>query len=264
MSTSSRWIAVTTIAGASRSLPRPGARVRTKSDAQLAVEAGRGSRRAWATLYQRHYQYLLRYAIRMVRDTDEAQDFVHDAMVNAWDARGQFDACLGSYHRWLRSMLRHRVLDAQRRQQRHQTAVERLAVAANSGRGVWDAIEDGESLDTLAQLEDEEDRAAMKRVLRQIDRRDARLLWAWANGDSHDTMAARRRISAAALRTRLHRARVQLQHAAVAHSGEPRRQPAAVIRRCNDVTVIDASRSAVQGPASRSRNEVSMPRRKAG
>lgn len=54
------------------------------SDAALARAAGLGDRAAFGVVVDRHGPALLRFARRMVRDPDEAQDVVQEALVAAW------------------------------------------------------------------------------------------------------------------------------------------------------------------------------------
>jgi len=62
-------------------LPLPGALVR---DERLAARAGEGDERAFALLYDRHHQSLYRYCLSMLRHDADAQDAVHEAMLNGY------------------------------------------------------------------------------------------------------------------------------------------------------------------------------------
>src|SRR6516225_3039383 len=53
------------------------------SDERLARLASKGSVRAYAVLYQRHHQALYRYCRSIVRDEDDAQDALQNAMTRA-------------------------------------------------------------------------------------------------------------------------------------------------------------------------------------
>ncbi|HWY90672.1 MAG TPA: sigma-70 family RNA polymerase sigma factor [Solirubrobacteraceae bacterium] len=56
---------------------------RLSSDERLARLVSRGSERAFAVLYQRHYQALYRYCLSIVRDESDAQDALQSAMTCA-------------------------------------------------------------------------------------------------------------------------------------------------------------------------------------
>jgi RNA polymerase sigma factor (sigma-70 family) len=56
------------------------------ADKELIERAEQGDRDAFAALYERHFQGLYDFALRIVRDADLAADIVQSTFVKAWDA----------------------------------------------------------------------------------------------------------------------------------------------------------------------------------
>jgi RNA polymerase sigma factor (sigma-70 family) len=56
------------------------------ADKELIERAEQGDRDAFAALYERHFQGLYDFALRIVRDADLAADVVQSTFVKAWDA----------------------------------------------------------------------------------------------------------------------------------------------------------------------------------
>jgi RNA polymerase sigma factor (sigma-70 family) len=56
------------------------------ADRELIERAEQGDRDAFAALYERHFQGLYDFALRIVRDADLAADVVQSTFVKAWDA----------------------------------------------------------------------------------------------------------------------------------------------------------------------------------
>jgi RNA polymerase sigma-70 factor, ECF subfamily len=59
---------------------------REAPDKELITRAEEGDRDAFAALYERHFQGLYDFALRIVRDADLAADVVQSTFVKAWDA----------------------------------------------------------------------------------------------------------------------------------------------------------------------------------
>lgn len=57
--------------------------VRVRSDEQLARQAAKGDRRAFASIYARHHDALYRYCLTIVRNQDDARDVLQSVMANA-------------------------------------------------------------------------------------------------------------------------------------------------------------------------------------
>jgi len=92
----------------SRGSPRWG------TDVALARAAGLGDRDAFDVIAQRHGPALLRFARRMVRDPDEAQDVVQEALVAAWLSMARWDG-RSALSTWLFGITANKARDVRRR-----------------------------------------------------------------------------------------------------------------------------------------------------
>ncbi len=83
-------------------------------DATLVAAMARGDRNALAKLYERHSGILLGLALRIVRERREAEDLLHDVLLEAWRAAKDFDPKRGRVRTWLAIRMRSRALDLQK------------------------------------------------------------------------------------------------------------------------------------------------------
>lgn len=83
-------------------------------DARLVAAMAEGDRFALATLYERHSGLLLGLALRIVRERREAEDLLHDVLLEAWRAAKDFDPKRGRVRTWLAIRMRSRALDLQK------------------------------------------------------------------------------------------------------------------------------------------------------
>lgn len=98
----------------------PGAVAGAESDAELMARAARGDVEAFAQIYDRHAGLLLALAARMLRSSSEAQDLVHDVLIEAWQAARDYEATRASLRTWLLIRLRSRALDRLGRSARYE------------------------------------------------------------------------------------------------------------------------------------------------
>src|SRR5437867_11435049 len=83
-------------------------------DAALVARMASGDRGALAELYERHSGLLLGLAIRIVRERREAEDLLHDVLLEAWRHAKEFDPKRGRVRTWLAIRMRSRALDLQK------------------------------------------------------------------------------------------------------------------------------------------------------
>lgn len=83
-------------------------------DVALVAAMARGDRDALAKLYERHSGVLLGLALRIVRERREAEDLLHDVLLEAWRAAKDFDPKRGRVRTWLAIRMRSRALDLQK------------------------------------------------------------------------------------------------------------------------------------------------------
>lgn len=114
----------------------PSADVAGSGELQLLVEQARsGDADAWEALYRRAYPRLLAYARRRLPTTDLARDAVGEAVTRAVAGIGRFRGRGAGFDAWLYGILRHVVLDTQRRSRREGPGVvpDRPDLAAGPG-----------------------------------------------------------------------------------------------------------------------------------
>jgi RNA polymerase sigma-70 factor (ECF subfamily) len=92
------------------------------TDAELMARAARGDVNAFAKVYDRHAPALLALAERMLGSGAEAEDLVHDALLEAWQRIADYDPNRAGVRTWLVIRTRSRALDRLGRKQRDRAA----------------------------------------------------------------------------------------------------------------------------------------------
>lgn len=85
------------------------------SDPELVLAMARGDSDALGVLYDRYCPALLATAAKILGSQREAEDLVHDVLMEAWQKAGDYDRARGSVRTWLLVRLRSRALDRWRR-----------------------------------------------------------------------------------------------------------------------------------------------------
>lgn len=80
-------------------------------DVELIRAAANGQRLALAALYDRHSSTMLALALRILAQRQEAEDLVHDVILEAWKRAADYDPTRGSVRAWLLLRTRSRALD---------------------------------------------------------------------------------------------------------------------------------------------------------
>lgn len=185
-----------------------------RTDASLLVEISRGDRAALSGLVQRHWAALYRYTHRMTGDGALAEDALQDTFVTVMEHAGSFRGD-GSARAWLYALARNALRRRSRRRVGEPSAadmtedVESLGASAGFGEvSSWErALADREEIErALQQLSDDD-----REVLAIVD----------AEGLSIEEAASSLGVSEAALKSRLHRARLRFMAAMRAIGGEP-------------------------------------------
>lgn len=176
------------------------------SDAELARRASAGDRAAFAALVAAHRGAVFGFARRLTRDPSQAADVMQETFLAAlarlpgW--RGE-----GSLRGWLLAIARTQALLARRRRAGEPADFEQVESLPELGlEAGW-----GAALDPQALAERVEARSALERALDRLpdDAREV-LLLRDVEGLSGDETAAALGLSVAAMKSRLHRARLQL------------------------------------------------------
>jgi len=90
-------------------------------DEALLALVARGDEDALAALYDRFGRVAYGVALRVVRDTELAQDAVQEAFLGAWRTASSFDPARGTAATWLLTLVHRRAVDVVRREQRRRT-----------------------------------------------------------------------------------------------------------------------------------------------
>ncbi len=114
----------------------PSPEEREQVDARLMRRIAARDRAAFAELYDRFSGPLFGAAMRILRDSAEAQDVVHDAFVSLWEKADTFAHERGSPFSWAVTLVRNRAIDRVRQRRRR---AELLAESAPSDLGYADA-----------------------------------------------------------------------------------------------------------------------------
>lgn len=183
----------------------------TAPDDEVMAEAARGAPWARRELVRRYRGEVYRFLTRLTRDPVQAEDLLQDTFVAALAAVGSWRG-EGPVRGWLYAIARHRLLMAQRGPRRvggDEAPLLQLGLEAG-----WGAPMDPEAL--TARLEAQ---AVLERALATLDE-EARAVVTLRDleGLSGEETAAALGLSVAAMKSRLHRARLQLM-AAVKRAG---------------------------------------------
>jgi RNA polymerase sigma-70 factor, ECF subfamily len=91
---------------------------RERVDARLMQRIAQRDHQALGELYDRFSGPLFATALRILRDSSEAQDVVHDAFVTLWEKAEAFDTARGSAFSWAVTLVRNRSIDLVRMRRR--------------------------------------------------------------------------------------------------------------------------------------------------
>lgn len=127
----------------------------SKDDEVLVRAAAGGDREALGRLYDRFAPSMLGVAQRMLGDSHEAEDVVHDVFLEVWHRARYYDRGRGTVRTWLMVRLRSRTLD------RLRSAKRAAAVALTPELGARAAA--GEAGDAAAH-----DSGFVRRALREL------------------------------------------------------------------------------------------------
>ena len=172
------------------------------TDAALLARAAQGDRQAFDALVERHQASVYRFARAQVSRPDDAEDLLQQTFLSAWQAAGGFRGS-DSARAWLLTITRHaasRLREQHRREALDDLPVEDLGLQAGWGQS---------SPESLAmRREIQADVAAALMALPADDR--AILTVRDLEGVSGEDAAALLGLGLAAMKSRLHRARLRL------------------------------------------------------
>lgn len=174
-------------------------------DALLLKRVAAGDRAAFSELYDRFSKPLYSTAVRILTDTAEAQDVVHDAFVALWDKASTYEASRGTAFSWALTLTRNRAIDRLRSRRRR---AELLENSAPSDLGL-DENSSGPSADESADTSDQA--AAVRAAVETLpsDQQSA-LKLAFFSGLTQEEIAARLSTPLGTIKARIRRGLLKL------------------------------------------------------
>ena len=120
-------------------------------DSELIATIARGDQASLGSLYDRHAGLLHGILTRMLGDSQEAEDVLHEVFLEVWEHAGDYDASRGSVRAWLVMRSRSRGLDRLRSLGRSRALPgEALPLAGPSQPAPADVLSIRRALDKLA------------------------------------------------------------------------------------------------------------------
>jgi RNA polymerase sigma-70 factor, ECF subfamily len=186
-------------------------------DEDLVVRAQNGDSSAFSELVERHYTSCLRLAVTILRNRDDAEDEVQNAMAKAFEHIGQFQLNC-RFSTWLTRIVVNQCLMRIRQVRRNRTVSLSEPWQQEDGVTNWEIPEQRHGPDF--DLANEQIRNVLAHEIRRIPPllRRAFELRHLENLSMPD-VAARLGISVAAAKSRLLRARLELQNRLARHQG---------------------------------------------
>jgi len=171
-------------------------------DRGLAARAAAGDREAFASLVTRHQASVYRLARHLAATRDEAEDVLQQTFLSAWQGVAGYrgDA---SVRTWLLTIARHAAVNRRVRESREPldaTPLDDLGIRAGWG---------GPNPEQLAVAAEQRDRLAAALAGLAADEREV-LTLRDLEGLAGDDVAAMLGLTVAAMKSRLHRARLRL------------------------------------------------------
>jgi len=115
-------------------------RART-SDEALIASVARGDQAALRALFSRHYSRIFRFALRFVKDHEDAKSVVNDTFLIAWQQAPQFEG-RSQVATWLLSIARYRALGiVKARRSNHEPLEDHAAELVDSTERVDDRMQ---------------------------------------------------------------------------------------------------------------------------
>lgn len=87
-----------------------------QSEAELMRQVAAGEIGGLETLYDRYHSMAYALALRITTETGLAEDVVQDSFLGVWRNASRYAEAKGSVRGWLLAIVRHRAIDAMRRQ----------------------------------------------------------------------------------------------------------------------------------------------------
>jgi len=197
------WVVAAIVGGA------PGRRGEDPAADQAALaRLTRGERDALAELYDRHARPIYSLALRIVRDTADAEDVVQEVFAQAWSQASRYVMSRGTVAAWLLTLTRSRAIDRVRSKR------SRPDLGAGDDTVVAEMPDKGATPDV--QLLSEEQVSRVRVALRNLPNpQRIALEMAYYDGLSHTEIAAELDEPLGTVKTRIRQAMIRLREALV-------------------------------------------------
>ena len=104
-------------------------------DVALLAQVEQGNQQAMSSLFDRYSGIVYSVALRVLKDTGQAEDVMQDIFIQIWKKPGAFVSGRGSLGAWLVVVARNRAIDSLRRR-RPTDSVEDVVLASSTDLGV--------------------------------------------------------------------------------------------------------------------------------
>jgi RNA polymerase sigma-70 factor (ECF subfamily) len=99
----------------------------TSDDTQLLRRVAHGDRQAFSQLYDRYAGVLYSTIVRVLNNTEEANDALQDVFLQIWDKADTYDASLGKPFTWALTLTRNKAIDRLRALKRRYSFIEEIS-----------------------------------------------------------------------------------------------------------------------------------------
>lgn len=164
-------------------------------DVAAVARVARGEASGLEMLYDRHSTMVYSLALRIVRDTAEAEDVTQEVFTQAWSQAARYDTSRGAVAAWLLMMARSRALDRLRRR--------RAVLKSGPADDVLAAIPDPGPSVELTTAADEQARTARAALASLPPAERTALELAYYEGLTHVEIAARTATPLGTVKTRI-------------------------------------------------------------
>ena len=182
-------------------------------DLSAVAHVARGEALGLEALYDRYATAVYSLAMRIVRDTSEAEDVTQEVFAQAWSQAGRYDSSRGAVAAWLLMMARSRALDRLRR--------NRAALKPGGADDVLAEIPDPAPSVELTTVADEQARTARAAVATLPAAERAALELAYFEGLTHVEIAARTSTPLGTVKTRIRTALRRVRETMTATDRQP-------------------------------------------
>jgi RNA polymerase sigma-70 factor, ECF subfamily len=174
-------------------------------DHRLIADCLQGRSEAFGELVRRYQDRLFNTAYRMVGNAEDAQDVVQEAFLNAYQSLGSFKGD-SLFFTWLYRIAVNTAISLKRKR--------RIAISINSGpdqAGVAEPLDPSEVSQPGHALEQAEEERRIQQALGRLSpEHRAVLILKDIEGQKYETMAEVLQVPIGTIRSRLHRARMEL------------------------------------------------------